>query len=233
MLERTSFIAILRCSLRFGHFRSAGVQIMCVALVLLLSGMAMLGADINGLDGLFRQVRMATQTLEELGNIERETIGIEHSVRGMALTGRPEFTGFFMTRRAHLYESIRILKATAGPCGLDRRKVLLVEKMLTKRLAALQPYAVDPKLAQADTARLIVDPTFRTYQRQADLAVTSLKRETTRILEMQQEAMRRKIAETYREAFTIVAVAFLLAALGLFLNLGGSSKENFSRPAVK
>jgi|GEM_PF-3488037 CHASE3 domain sensor protein len=230
MPVKNTFFALLRQSLTSGHFRSAGAQFMGVALVLLLSGMVMLGSDINALNGHFRQVLLTTNVLGELDNIERENVGIEHSVRGLALTGRPEFTRYFVMRRNNLRFSIKALNTVADDCRLDKRQIRSIDKMLAKRLAALEPYAFDPKRAQTDVARLIVDPAFRNYQHQTDLMVTAMKRETTRILMAEQEATRQKLKETYREAFTIVAIAFLLSALGLFLNFSGPSVRSRRKP---
>lgn len=211
-------LAKLRRSLRSGHFRFAGVQILVVAIVLLISGMLMMSANVASMEAHSVQVDRANAFLLQLAEVEKDTLGVEFSLRGRALTGLPQFRDYYLARRDNLRAAIRELKRLAVLCARRRPQVDALGRLMEARIAALEPYAGPQGIDARAYARLIVDPGIRRQRYEIERQVAALKRASLDILNEQKNEAERKVKETDREAFAIVAAAFLLAVLGVLLN---------------
>lgn len=209
--------------LRHGHFRHAGTQVLVFAVVLLLSGMVLLGANVSSLENDFERVRHSNQTLLTLAEIDKEAIGVEFSVRGLALTAHSEYREFFANRRAHLRRAMaQLSQLLAGDAG-RMRDAAKMRGLLEKRIARLEGLISDG--SPSEVARAIVQAQVRQDRYDALAIVKSLRERTLSTLEAEYRVSHDKSVATYHQAMVIVASAFLLIALGLFLVYGGGRQS--------
>jgi CHASE3 domain sensor protein len=221
MRSATSFLPLLLAHLRMGHLRAAGMQIMVVAVVLLLAGMMMLGANVTRLRDGYGQVRHSVAVLTQLAAIDEETIGIEFSVRGLALTESGEYAHFFNNRRDHLRGALRQLKELLSDDGAKTQQAAALAGLLEKRVALLEDLIRSQNHDPRTVGRIIVQPEVRNIRYHALAIVAALRKSELNKLDDLQMMSQRKASETYHQAVFIVVMAFLLALLGIALCQSG------------
>lgn len=221
-----SFAAMLYRYWLQGHFRSAGNQILIVAVVLLICGMVMMGANVSSLQKHIQQVNRANAFMLHLSEVEKDSIGVEYSLRGLALTGQPQFRGYFVNRRENLRAHMRELDSLAATCVRRGPGVKKLDTLVEARIQVLQPYAFEPQIEPAAYAQLIVDPSVRQQRYEIEDLIHVLRQASLAILDEQQNYVQETIVKNDREGFIILTAAFLLAVFGVFLNRSAQRSKN-------
>jgi CHASE3 domain sensor protein len=221
MMFETKFAEVVQRHLRKGHLRSAGIQILIVAIVMLLSGMVLLGANLKEMRRSDAWVQRSNAVLLRLAEVNAQLIDIEMSVRGLALTKDPAFQRYQARAQADTRTVMHNLLRAVGNepeqlARYDRLKALMLKRMaLFLRLSRLGPNCA------ADVARAIVDPEVRADRFTAADILTAMRSYELRQLAARQKAAQIDAEQSYGLAIGIVATAFLLSALGLILTQGG------------
>jgi CHASE3 domain sensor protein len=229
MLSRDGFFGLFRHYLLKGHFRSAGTQILVVAIVLLVSGMVMFNASVGELERHHAQVQHTDDVLLRLAEADNGIIGVEFSVRGLALTSRREFTRFYGYSRQSLVKSETELYRLLAGDAEDMRLFDMLRKHLDRRLAQFDRLATEG--TPAEVAQVIVQPEVRRTRFAAQGVVQTLRARMLQRLDAQERAAEQKARETNHQAIAIVGLAFLLAVLGLILARGESGHNTLATQA--
>jgi CHASE3 domain sensor protein len=220
MLSNAGFVGTIYRHVHKGHFRSAGTQILIVAIVLLVAGMVMFNANVAELQRQHVQVQHTNAMLLQLAEVDNGIVGVEFSVRGLALTNRPEYTVYYgFSRRALVKAETALDKLLAGDAD-DMRLFYALKTQLDRRLTYFD--TVSRRGAPAEVAQIIIRPEVRQTRFVAQSIVQKLRLRMLQRLDAQEQAAEKAARRTNRQAVAIIGSAFLLVMLGLFLAQGQS-----------
>jgi len=204
-----------------GHLREMGTPTLFVAVVLLLSGMALLGANVSELRESYAWVERSNNTLLQLAAVDSKLVGVEMTVRGYALTDDPVFLAYQQHERTFTTMALDKLSALLADQPAEAGRLAKLHTLVAKRLALFaQLSALGPGHAK-DVAAAITDPQKRGDMLEARLTLEALRDDELKLLAARQDASARQAAHTYKLAFVFVVLAFLFSALGLVFTLYG------------
>jgi CHASE3 domain sensor protein len=215
----------IKIRLQRGHLRQAGTSCLFGAVVLLLSGMMLLGANVSKLRGSYAWVQRSDTVLLQLAEVESRLVGVEMTVRGYALTDDPVFLRYQKPEHEHLLMAMdklaTLLSGDASRTALFRQ----LQDKTAKRLA-LYAYlsALGPGHAQ-DVAAAIRDRAKRNDMNMAHDLIRLLRDKELKLLAVRQDATAQQATRSYELAFVIVVLAFVLSALGFAFLLYGRRSD--------
>lgn len=218
MAAQTSFWTTICHHIRCGHLRPAGTEMVAAALVLLLSGMLLMGANMSALHRLGLATERSYQALLKMSDVDTNILASELSMRSFAATGEAEFIWRHRTRMksvedgladlsvllAEYPEDVAVLQRLRG--FAEGRKKMFADLIVFKptRANPATDMVMDAKVRQArmDTGKML--SVMRTQE---------LKRVVAR-----QQASESKARQTFILSAGVVIVSFGLGLLGLFFS---------------
>lgn len=215
---------MLRNSLLSGHFRSAGLQIMVVAIVLLLAGMVMLGSNVSELNASYAWAQRTNTTLLHVADLNHSMVGIEMSVRGYALTGKPIYREYYAYDRGQLERNAAALNGELADRPQAAARIKTVMGLLEERLADFDRLIALGPGRITEVAAAIEDVRIRRIRLDIDRNLDEIRNTQLILLKSLQDASEDKVRDSYRMAIFTVVAAFLLGVFGLFLVQSGSIK---------
>jgi len=210
----TSATENLKTLFRRGHLRQTGVSCLFGAVVLLLSGMMLLGANVSKLRDSYTRVQRSNAVLLQLAEVDAKLVGVEMTVRGFALTDDPAFLKYQKYEREHTTAAMDKLATLIGTDASRASSFRLLKSLVAKRLAL---YAYLSRLGPGhahDVAIAIRDPAKRNNMLNARTLMAHLRDDEMKLLAERQDAAAGQAAYSYKLAFGIVVLAFILSALG-------------------
>jgi CHASE3 domain sensor protein len=224
MSTAVSTVQRIKVLFRRGHLRQTGTSCLFCAVVLLLSGMMLLGANVSKLRDSYAWVQRSDTVLLQLAEVESRLVGVEMTVRGYALTDDPAFLGYQKPERERLLIAMDKLAALLGGDASRAALFMQLQDKTEKRLV-LYAYlsALGPGHAQ-DVAAAIRDPAKRNDMNMAHDLIRLLRVKELKLLAARQDATAQQAAHSYNLAFGIVVLAFALSALGFALMLYGRGR---------
>ena len=216
----------IKLRLQRGHLRQAGTSCLFGAVVLLLSGMMLLGANVSRLRDNYAWVHRSDTVLLQLAEVESRLVGIEMTVRGYALTDDPVFLKYQKPELDHLRVAMDKLAVLLGKDTARAAVFTQLQGRASKRLA-LYGYltALGPGHA-LNVAAAIRDPIKRKDMDMVHALIAQLRDKEMKLLVAQQDAAAEQAASSYELAFVIVVFAFVLSAVGFAFMLYGRGRAD-------
>jgi len=225
MPSNGSFWQTIKVHVQNGHLRSAGTEILVGAIMLLVAGMVLLSANVSELDTMDALVQRSNTALLQISEVYGKTTGVEMTMRGYALTGDPSYLRGHHDDDKLLRDTVNRLADTLSGQPDEAVKLAKLRGFLTRRRQTFQRLAdLGPGHAK-EIAETIVDPQVRNDRYAALGILYDIRKDELKILADRQTASERNVAQTYHLALGIVALAFLLALIGLMLSRGGERRK--------
>lgn len=220
MPEGMGFWHTITYHIRHGHLRAAGTEILVAAIMMLLAGMMLLGVNISELHSIGQAVARSNAALLQIADTDHNILGIELSLRGYALSLRPDYVGTYRTRAANLKKALDQLALCLEDQPKQAARLRNIRDFSYRQMATFDALLQLDYTDQATVVRVVTNPQMRDERHAAQDVLYAIRNdEMQRVLD-RQSAAESKVRETFFMAGTIVAVAFLLAIVGLILAVG-------------
>lgn len=224
MSSDTAFWPTIVRHIRKGHLRKAGTEILAGAVVLLIAGMILLGANISELHGLNQQVERSNEALLQVSEVDNMAIGVEFAVRGLALSGNPVFRKYHRDNDRNLRKAITRLATQTSDRPDQIKDIKSLRILIDSQIATYDRLAALGREDAPQIAAAIVDPKIRQTRDRLQRTLYDIRRRELAILRDRQKEAERRIRQTFVLSAGIVAMAFALAIIGLTLICGDASK---------
>lgn len=215
-----------------GCLRQIGTPTLFAAVVLLLSSMMLLSANVSKLRDSFAWVQHSNSVLLQLADAEAKVVGVEMATRGYALTDDPAFLGRQKNERKSTAIAMDKLAALLGADTFRADRLTRLRGLITEREAHFaQLSGLGPGHAQ-DVAVAIRDPIKRGQMGDVHGLFQALRADELKVLAERQSAVARQAERTYGLAIGIVILAFAFSALGFVFTLygrGPAGQRDFAR----
>ena len=226
----TSTFESLKTLFQRGYLRQIGTPVLFAAVVLLLSGVLLLSANVAALRKSSAFVDRTNRTLLQIAEVDALLVGVEMTVRGYALTDDPAFLEYQNDERARLKIAMdKLAPLIAGEAsqtsGFSRLQVVVAKRL------ALYTYlsGLGPGHAK-DVAAAITDKAKRRGMIEARATLNAMRDRQLQFLAERQATASLQAARTYELAIGIVVLAFVFSALGFaFALYGRSAQRDFTR----
>lgn len=225
------FWRIVAHHVRNGHLRAAGTEMLVGAIMLLCAGMLLQGASVSELRASNARVLHANAVLLQIADIDSEILGVELSVRGYALTDGPQYLRYYQTRSHHLVSSLNALGATLSDRPEEAARLLRLRRLIEARLQTFADLTARGPGQAAAIAQAIGDPAVRNTRTEAQRVLYRLRDDELHFLDGHQRRAETKVRQTYILSSAVMALAFVLAAVGLLLAFGGGAVPRDTPPA--
>lgn len=203
-----------------GHLRQAGIEIIAGAVALLIAGMVLTSANMSELRAINIRTQNANAALRQVAEVNNMAIGIEMSVRGLALTDDPIFRDYLLSNEDDLRKAVNALTRLVADVPQEDGNIAKLHTLSERHIAIYDRLS----LAQPDRAGAvsdaIVDPTTREVRYRLLKTLYSIRDDELKLLGQRQIEAERKVRQTFILSFGIVLLAFVLATIGLGLIRG-------------
>ncbi len=202
---------------RRGDLRQIGSSALFGAVVLLLCGMVLLGSNITRLRDSYAWVQRSNAILLQLAEVDSKLVGVEMTVRGYALTDDPMFLKWQKDERKRTLTALSKLAVLLGNDPMHTDHVKWLRTLVGRRLALYAHLsALGPGHAK-EVAAAIRDPVERSDMLNARLVLEHVRAQELTVLNERQATAAEQSVQSYKLAFGIVVLAFVLSALGFTL----------------
>lgn len=200
-----------------GLFQELGIPVLIVSLVLFVSAMTLLGANVSELRSGYARVQQTNAALLQIANLNNDILRDDMIVRGYALSGDPIYlTWQTMAKKAMNARLVALDKLLADDpdqhAEMQELKELVAAHIATfDRLAGLVP---------TDRARVIaeiVDYGKKVKRRPIENMLAHLRGDQSERLAERQSGAETRVVNAYRYAIGISSLALLLGAIGFAL----------------
>jgi CHASE3 domain sensor protein len=208
-----------------GLLKEIGLPALMVSLVLFVSAMALLGANVSEMRNSYSRVQRVNETLIQIAMVNADMLRAEMIVRGYALSGDPVYLVWKDEADGNLRKRLAALgkmfaDEPAQRTDLSRLRVLLREHAGT----------LDNLVNMIPTDKVLVTAKIVEYGKAArrvpieKLLLTMSAREN-RLLEKRQRSAEALVEEAYHSAVAISGVALILGAFGFAFVFQGARLE--------
>ena len=206
--------------------RQIGTPTLIGSVVLLMSALLLLGANVSALRDSFVWVQRTEDILVQLSEVETRLVGNELTVRGFALTDDPVFLTYQKSEQEQMAAAMAKLTALIAEEPSQTGRFAVLRRLVDKRMALFADLTnLGPGHAQ-DVAAAIRDPDKRTVMRATRAQVIAMRNEELKLLANRQADVAQQSARTYELAIGIVILAFVFGGLGLaFAQIGRGLAE--------
>ncbi len=200
-----------------GGFQELGVPTLVVSLVLFVSAMTLLGANVSELRSGYARVQQTNAVLLEIAMVNADILRVEMTVRGYALSGDPNYLTWLKMEKGAQHSRVVTLDKLIGDDPDERADIALLTKLLDAHAAYFQRMA---QLVPTDRERVIaemVDYSKKVKRRPIENLLVDMRNDETRRLAEQQHEAERRVVSAYHYAIGISSLALLLGAIGFAL----------------
>ncbi|MDE2134598.1 MAG: CHASE3 domain-containing protein [Alphaproteobacteria bacterium] len=206
---------------RRGHLQQMGTPTLIAAVVLLICGMLLLGANVSALSDSFAWVQRTDGALMALSEVELRLAGNETAIRGYALTDDPVFLSYQQNETRQTWTTMEKLGNAVEDDPDQVARFVSLRAKVNARLETLARLGrLGPGHAQ-DVANAIRDPQFRKIMREARAQAEEFRVAELKVLAERQASAAGQAQRTYAIAIGIVVLAFVFGALGLAIAQAG------------
>ena len=206
--------------------RQIGTPTLIGSVVLLISALLLLGANVSALRNSFAWVQRTDDVLVQLAAVETRLVGNELTVRGYALTDDPVFLTYQKNEQEQMATAMGKLSTLIAEEPSQKNRFTALRALVGKRMAHFADLTrLGPGHAQ-DVAVAIRDPNKRAVMRAARTQVIAMRNEELKLLANRQAAVAEQSTRAYELAIGIVVLAFVFAVLGFaFAQIGRNGVE--------
>jgi CHASE3 domain sensor protein len=203
--------------LETGLFRELGVPALVVSLVLFVSAMTLLGANVSELRSGYARMQQTNTALLQIAMVNADILRVEMTVRGYTLSGDPSYLSWLKKTNDGLQKRLIILEKLAGDDPDERADAVMLKKLLDAHATYFERMA---QMALTDRDRVVtemVDYSKKVKRRPIENLLTDMRNDETRRLSEQQHDAETRVVNAYRNALAISLLALLLGAIGFAL----------------
>ncbi|MGB8601930.1 MAG: CHASE3 domain-containing protein [Rhizomicrobium sp.] len=187
------------------------------AIVMLIAGMILMGANISELRQLGQAGQRSNQALRYLADVDSNILSTELSLRGYALSGQQVFVQFYQEQATGLRAAIGQLNATLADCPQEAARLGQLNTFVSRRLVDF-PALISLKAAHSEVVtHASIDLSLRAERIRVERIIGVIRDDEIKLSYDRQAAAERKIRQTYVLSSVIVILAFGLVVLGLVL----------------
>ncbi|MGB8601931.1 MAG: CHASE3 domain-containing protein [Rhizomicrobium sp.] len=218
MAAETSFWKTICHHIRCGHLRPAGTEMVAAAMVLLLSGMLLMGANMSALHRLGLATEHSYQALLKISEVDSNILASELSMRSFAATGETEFIWRHGTRIQSVETALTDLSALLAEYPedvtvLQRLRVFADgRKKMFADLIVFKPTRAHP------ATDIVMDARVRQARMDTGKMLSVMRAQELKRVVARQQASERKARQTFILSSGVVIVSFGLGLLGLFFS---------------
>lgn len=217
MAEKLSFWQTILHHVRSGHLRATGIEMMVAALMLLIAGMLLLGANVSDLRRINLSVQQAQSAIQLSDKIDGCMANIELAARGYIITGDRFFVERFEARSQEMQKTLPLLIQDMKQSDADNKYADLLLDMIPRRqnqLAAM--LALGATRDKTALANVVSRRTWEERQVLVRILAAVRNNRMVQVRQLQQSAAH-KVSQVYLLSAIFSGVSFALALLGLFL----------------
>jgi CHASE3 domain sensor protein len=204
--------------------REVGVPTLLAAVVLFVAAMSMLGNNVSALRESYGWVQRSNNVLLDIAEINTLVMGVDMTVRGYALTDKPDFLLYEADNRHRLGIAIDNLASLASDDPGQSVSIVKLRALVARQEEVfVQLSSLGPGHAK-DVAAAIIDPATREKRYAVQRALTALHDDEIKRLAARQREADRQVSHAFNLALGIVVFASIAGALGIALMLYGRGR---------
>jgi CHASE3 domain sensor protein len=201
--------------------RDVGVPTLLAAVVLFVTAMTMLSANVSAVRESYGRVQRSNSVLLDIAEINTLVMGIDMTVRGYALTDNPDFLVYEADNRDRLGIRIDHLASLASDDPAQRARIAKLRALVARHVEVFaQLSSLGPGHAK-EVAAVIVDPEKRKIRYAAQNTLTAMHDGEMKRLAARQQAAEHQVSHAFYLALGIIAFAFVAGGVGFALTLFG------------
>lgn len=200
-----------------GTLRELGLPMLMVSLVLFVSAMTLLGANISELRQGYARVQQSNQALLELSGVSNYILKVEMAVRGYALSGDPIFLTWKKLGARGMRSHIAVFDTMFGSDPDQRANLNELKQLLDEHSAYFELLVQRVPKDREHVIGEIVAYSKRVGRHKIEDLLGVMRAHEMKELAQQQVLAETRVVSAYRYAIGMSAVALLLAGLGFAL----------------
>jgi len=200
-----------------GILREMGLPMLVVSLVLFVSAMTLLGANVSELRQSYARVQQSNEALLELESINNDILRVEMTVRGYILSGDPIFLTWKQYGTSAMLDRLATFDSVFNRDSDQAANVKKLRALLIEHSAFFDSLA---KRVSSDRDRVVSEIVAygkRVGRRNIENLLMDMRAREMKELAEQQVRAETRVVSAYRYAIGMSAAALLLAGLGFAL----------------
>lgn len=200
-----------------GILGEMGLPTLVVSLVLFVSAMTLLGANVSELREIYSRVQHSNQVLLDLEGVDNDILRVEMCVRGFVLSGDPIYLTWKEMSAAKLRDRVGGFDTLFGDDPKQRNRLARLRQLLDDHDTYFNELARRaPKEHERVSSEILA---YGKKVGRRDIEDTLIEMRTTEMKSMAEEQLHaeKRVISAYRYAIGMSAAALVLAALGFAL----------------
>ncbi len=200
-----------------GILRETGLPMLVVSLVLFVSAMTLLGANVSELRQGYARVQHSNEALLELEAVNSDILRLEMTVRGYALSGDPNYLTWKQMGASVLQDRVAAFDSMFRDDATQMANLKTLKALLGEHRAFFDDLT---RRARSDRGRVIADIVAyskRVGRRGIENQLLAMRAYEMKALAQQQVLAETRVVSAYRYAIGMSAAALLLAGVGFAL----------------
>jgi CHASE3 domain. len=203
--------------LEAGFLRELGLPTLVVSLVLFVSAMTLLGANVSELRRSYARMQQYNETLIELEAVDNDILRVEMTVRGYILSGDPIFLTWKQMGSARLADRLSAITASFSGDPVQRANAEKLKKLLSEHGALFDNLAKRAANDRDQVVGEIVAYGRRVGRRDIENMVVTMRTRAMKELAEEQLKAETRVVNAYRYAIGMSSAALILAGIGFGL----------------
>ena len=197
-----------------GMLREMGLPLVVVSLVLFVSAMTLLSANISELREGYARVQQSNQALLELEAVNSDILRVEMTVRGYVLSGDPAYLTWKQMGLSALHDRVGAFDSVFRDDAVQMANVKTLKGLLAEHGAFFDDLV---RRASSDHDRVVADIvgySRKVGRRPIEDHLLAMRATEMRNLAQHQIQAETRVVSAYRYAIGMSAAALLFASLG-------------------
>lgn len=200
-----------------GILRELGLPTLIVSLVLFVSAMTLLGANVSELRQGYARVQRANEALLELETVNNDILRIEMSVRGYVLSGDPAYLTWKQMASSALHDRVASFDTIFADDAVQTANVKTLRALLDEHAQYFDRLSLRVRKEREPVIAEIVAYSKRIGRRGIEDVLVAMRSRAMKELASQQTLAETRVVDAYRYAIGMSALALLLAGVGMTL----------------
>jgi CHASE3 domain sensor protein len=200
-----------------GILREMGLPMLVVSLVLFVSAMTLLGANVSELRQGYARVQQSNEALLELESVNNDILRVEMTVRGYILSGDPIYLTWKQLGSSAMRDRLASFDSVFERDPIQRANVKTLKALLDVHGAFFDSLAKRVPTDRNQVVAEIVAYGRRVGRRNIENLLLEMRAREMKELAQQQVLSETRVVSAYRYAIGMSAAALLLASLGFAL----------------
>jgi CHASE3 domain sensor protein len=223
-MAATKQAARLKEFLEHGLFGELGVPALVVSLVLFVSAMTLLGANVSEIRAGYGRVQQTNAALLEIAMVNSDILRVEMTVRGYALSGDGSYLGWLKESRDIVRGRIQSLEKMVSGDPEQRADIAILKKLIAEHGAYFDGMAKRVTTEREKVIAEMVDYSKKVKRRPIENMLLDMREDQMKLLAGEQREAERRVVNAYIYGIGISSLALLFGALGFALILHDQRK---------